>query len=446
MKKGVIILVLAFCNVVVMGQGLFETSQSATTGTSDFTLKGYARGSLYGWGKKFDYTNGFGELSIQAKLKKEKFVMNSDIRFRSGYLFNEQRSETEIKEAYAGISTSTVDLLLGEQIISWGRTDGFNPTNNITPNNYFFFSAEPDDQKMSNLLLKADIRITKTINWEIIAIPVYRPSKYRYDLFDMGTNVSLVDPLFPERSFKNSTLATKLNFEYSGIGFSASWFHGYDPFYGFDLKNIDFSTGSPVITYIPSFYRKNSIGIDFAIPAGCWIFRGEGAYNLTENEENKIFIPNKDLSYVVGLEHNFGGVTTIIQYIGKYTQEFKELAQPVLTDPMNPIAQLTYAGEMIGYESASMNRKIFHQGKETDHAVSVSITRDFAYETVNGELTGYYDFTTREYLIRPKVSWKIGGGLNASAGCNLMNGPDKSIFSYASPVMNGAFIELKANF
>jgi hypothetical protein len=446
MKKGIIILMVIVITITVKGQSLFESSTQTDNTPQTLSLNGYVRGSLFGAGDRYDFTNAFGEVSLLARLKKDKFIMNSDIRFRSGYYFNQSISELEIKEAYAGISSNSVDVLLGEQIISWGRTDGFNPTNNITLNNYFFLSANPDDQKIPNFLLKTDFRITPQIDWEIIAIPLFRPSLYRYDLFDMGSNVSFADALLPEKSFKNASLATKINFELPVIGFSASWFRGYDPFYGFDLKNIDFSTGSPIITYIPSFYQKNTIGLDFSLPLGTWIIRGEGAYTITKNDDHKIFIPNKDLAYVAALEHSFGGFLTILQYIGKSTLNFTVLSQPVLTDPTNMMAQLQYATEKIQYESASFNRKIFHQQEKTDHALSLSVSRDFSYETVNAELSGYYDFTSKEYMFRPKVSWKIGGALSASAGYYYMNGPDKSVFNYASSVINGAFLELKASF
>jgi hypothetical protein len=448
MKRLFFLLPFLFCSGSIFSQGLFETASQSTGKSNEqaLQLNGFVRGSVFGTGDVYDFTNAFGEVSLQTHLKKDKFVMNADIRFRSGYNFNQPVSELEIKEAYAGISTNSIDLFLGEQIVSWGRTDGFNPTNNITPNNYFFFSANPNDQKIPNFMMKADIRFSPQVDWEIIAIPIYRASMYRYDLFDMGANVSFVDAVLPDKTFRNSTMATKLNFELSGIGFSASWFRGYDPFYGFDLKSVDFSTGKPVITYLPSFYLKNTIGLDFTLPIGTWILRGECAYNLTENDDHKIYIPNDDIGYVAAIEHDFGGFLTIIQYVGKYTFNFSELSVPVLTDPTNMMAQLQYANEMINYESATFNKKIFHQQEKMNHAVFVAISKYFAYETVNAELSGYYDLTSEEYLIRPTLSCKIGSALTATAGYSFMKGPDKSVFSYADPIMNGVFIELKASF
>jgi hypothetical protein len=448
MKTSAFILIVLLCPTLSFGQSLFESSTQnpVKTENNGFSLNGYVRGSAFGAGEQYDFTQTFGELSLQTNLKKDNLLLKSDIRFRSGTQFNHTKTEIEVKEAYAGFSTRHFDLLLGEKIESWGRTDGFNPTNNITPNNYFFFSANPDDQKLPNFMLKADVRIGLQVNWELIVLPIFRPSVYRYDLFNMGQNVNFSSAILPELTFTNAALASKINVELSGIGFSASWFSGYDPFYGFDLQHVDFSTGIPMITYLPSFYRKNTAGLDFTMPVGTWIVRGEGALNLTKNPDKKMYIPKNDFSYVLALEHDFGGYLTIVQYIGKFTPDFEELTEPVLNDPANPMAQLQYANELIAFETASTNRKIFHQEAISNHAMSLTVSKYFAYETLQFELTGYYNFTSEETLFRPKISWKPGGNLNISAGYSSMQGPDKSVFNYAAPLMNGAFIEIKASF
>lgn len=448
MKYAMVISFFMLCSIFVKGQSLFESATQNSTNNDNLglNLTGYVRGSAFCGGETYDFTNVFGEVSLQAGLMQNQFVMNSDIRFRSGFQFNQTLSEFELKEAYAGIITSHFDLLLGEQIVSWGRTDGFNPTNNITPNNYFFFSANPDDQKIPNFMLRADIRLSPQIDWEIIALPIYRPSVYHYELFDMGENVSFSEAVLPNKTIENASLASKVNFELPGIGFSVSWFNGYDPFYGFNLQNVDFSTGSPAITYTSSFYKKNTIGLDFSVPVGTWIFRGEGAYNSTDNSDQEIYIPNSDLSYVAAMERDFGGFHAIVQYVGKATLDFNPLIEPVLADPLSMMAQLQYANDLIWFQSATFNRKIFHQQEAINNAFAVTVSKDFAYETINGELTAYYNLTSEEYLFRPKLMWKIGGALTASVGYTLMKGPDKSLFNYAAPIMNGAFVELKASF
>ena len=102
--------------------------------------------------------------------------------------------------------------------------------------------------------------------------------------------------------------------------------------------------------------------------------------------------------------------------------------------------------DMVWYQSRLFNRRIFNQQKRGNHAFSLTARKTFAYETITAELTGYYNLTSREYLIRPKLSWKASDNLTLSAGGHYMAGPKESIFDYSGPVMNGIFLELKASF
>ncbi len=430
------------------GQGLFESAQTDLDKSANkgIELNGFARGSAYGAGELFDYSSVFGEFCLQTEFNKANAYLYSDLRFRGGVNFDDHYTEFQLKELYAGYKSAGFDLFLGNQIITWGRSDGFNPTNNITPNDYFFLTSDMDDQKLSNFMLRMKYRINPVIDIELIAIPVYSPSNYRFDLFDMGEGVSFGDVNMPEISFGNASLATRLNFELPGIGFSVSWFRGYDPFYGFNVKSIDWSTGEPVITNTASPYLKNTIGFDFALPVKSWILRTEAAYNISRDYEQNMHIPNPGITCVIGVEHAFWGITTILQYIGRFTFDFTELPLPVLTDSLDPLAQMQFTNEMIEYESALFNRKMFYQQEESNHAFALVLSKDLAYDSWNIEMGGYYNLTSEEFLIRLRLTWKINDALAASVGESFMSGPDKSVFDYSGPVLNGVFLELKTSF
>lgn len=430
-------------------QNLFESSQIKENGEGKevgIDFSGYVRGSLYGGSQNYDYSTLFGETSLEGKLFYHKTFLYTEMRLRSGLKFNETFTQFDLREAYVGYSGKKFDVLLGNQIIIWGRTDGFNPTNNITPNDYFFLTSNSDDQKLSNFMLRLKYRITPKIDMEIIFIPVYRPSIYRYDLFDLGQNVSFVNETMPDISFDNSTVAARLNFELNKVGFSFSYFRGYDPFYGFNVVDVEWLEYAPIISNSATPYLKNTLGADFSVLLGTWIARGEFAYNMTSDYEKEMYIPNPDLQYVLGLEKNFGGFITIFQYIGKYTFDFKDLQEPILLDPMNPLAQIEYVAERIYYESSLFNRKTFYQQEEMNHALFLTISKSFAYDNWNAEISGYYNLTSEEYIIRPKLNWEITDALTACAGLSYMFGPEGSLFDYSSPVLSGGFFEFKVNF
>lgn len=406
---------------------------------------GFVRGVAWGGSEQFDYSSLFGELALKGSFGSQKAFLKADVRFREGLFLGERKTVVELKEAYAGLQSKYADFFLGNQIVTWGRTDGFNPTNNLNPNDYFFLTPDPDDQKLGNFMLRGKVRPFDAVELDLVAIPFFRPSVYRYDLFTLGEGVSFTEPQLPAVTFANGAFAARFNVELPAIGFSISYFNGYDPFYGFRMQSFNYTT-APEIVFIPDFYRKQSIGADFAVPAGVFIFRGEAAYNLTRDYEGLIHIPNPDLSYVAGVEFSFAGITAIAQYIGKYTIDFKPLVEPLLTNPIDPAALYQYAFQMTEYEAGLNNRKIMHQQEETNHAVFLSLRRSFAFDVFTMGLSGYYDLTSDEYMVRPELKWKASDAVTVSLGGNLMDGPAKSIFDHAGKVLGGGYLGLTVNF
>jgi len=432
----ILLSIILFFSVNIFAQSLFESASNASENDKKLLidLNGYGRGSVYGGSKSFDYSNVFAEFGLQGRLSINKAFLFTDLRFRYGLKFDSVYPDFEMKETYAGYQSDKLDVYFGAKIVNWGRMDGFNPTDNITPYDYFFLSANPDDQKLPNWLLQTKWHITPTINLELVLIPFYRPSVYRFDLFDLGEYTTFTDPALPSRTFKNGSIGGRFNFD---LGFSISYFRGYDPYYGFNVSSLTMDNLVPSIKLTATPYQKNTYGADLAILVGSWIFRGEAAYDQTKDYKNNMQIPNPGLNYVVGVEHSFWNIVTILQYIGYYTVDF------VSFDDLPPPQTID---EIITRELTSFNRKIFYQQEKTNHALSLSLSRSFRYETINVEATGYYNFTSEEWFVRPKIGWKINDHLETSIGGFYSEGPNESLYYYASDVLNGAFIELKATF
>jgi hypothetical protein len=76
-------------------------------------INGYGRGSVYGGGESFDFASAFSEISLQPSLEKQGAFLKSDLRFRTGYFFNENNTELQVKELYAGYKHDNISVLLG---------------------------------------------------------------------------------------------------------------------------------------------------------------------------------------------------------------------------------------------------------------------------------------------------------------------------------------------
>ena len=61
-------------------------------------------------------------------------------------------------------------------------------------------------------------------------------------------------------------------------------------------------------------------------------------------------------------------------------------------------------------------------------------------------MTAYLNLTSEEWMMRPKINWKINNALTVSFGGNYITGSDKTLFGYASKILNGAFVQMKVGF
>ena len=449
MKTSTLLLFLLFTGMLhaqLFDESLQSSGSNEDNKSSVVSINGYSKTSAFLNSDIKELSHTFAEMALLLRTNTGPATLRADIRLRNGISNGSEYWQIEPKELYAGLNTKHFDLTAGYQIVSWGKTDGFNPTDNLSPKNYFFLSEDPNDQLMSNLMLRSKIRPLSNVEIELIGIPFYKSSVYHYDWFDLGDNVVFNEAIHPEKLLENSTLAAKLNLNTGYADASVSWFRGFDLFHGFAVQEIDWSGGFPLIYNAAQSYLKTSWGADIAIPLKRQIFRMEMARNITENPDDKMHIPLSDWSYVGAIEKTISGVTMIAQYIGKYVPGFTALTVPVLTDPLNPLAQMQYANAMIMYENRLFNQKIFHQQEKLNHAVSLTMSGNFAYETWNIECTAYHNFTSNEWLIRPAIKYFPIDGMQISVGANYMLGEDKSLFDYASKIMNGLFAGIKVNF
>ena len=443
------VFLLLFIPSFTIGQGIFEEAVEgddfADITDKTFSYGGYSRASAWFGGENYDYASVFGEFAMQGRISGNNMFLWADVRFADGMFFGERESLVNLREAYAGIRWENVDVYLGNQIVRWGRTDGFNPVDNISPRNHFFLSTDPDDQLKGNFMLRTRIRPLPSTELEVVAIPYYEPSVYRYDLFEMDEGVTFNEGVLPEASFSNGSVGMRLTTELPSVGLSLTYFTGYDPFYGFDLESYTLFPERE-INYRPRYYRKNSPGIDMSFTAGQAIFRLEAAYNITSGYSNQIYIPNPEIYYVGAIESSFWGINTILQYIGKYVLDYQFVDGPAPPDMQNPVDIYRWAVETVSHESEMYNRRIFQQQEEMNHAMFLSFSRSFLYEELRAEVTTYYNITSEEYLIRPEIKWNARDGMMISAGAQFMNGPDVSIYNMAGKVLGGFFTGISVSF
>ncbi|MFC1890529.1 hypothetical protein ACFL4G_12320 [Thermodesulfobacteriota bacterium] len=451
----------------VMGQSLFEDAIGGSVeeetagigghlGPLSYELNGYVRGALW-VGRVPDESDdeeaevkaGYGEVSLKLRLRKgadgDGFA---EFRISEGVADGEEETDLDLREAYINLYAGPFDIRFGHQIIVWGRADGINPTNNLTPYDRRVRSPDEDDYRLANFGLRAWYNIDD-FRVEGVWMPTYAES--HFPEFSLDGPIELGTPDYPGNGLSGGLGALRLNYEGPGFDASLSYLYGYAPFPGVEFRDLSiYLLKPPVIRLGMKAYRHHVIGFDFSTTMmERYGLRGEAAFRRPLGYEGREYIPDPDLQYVLGVDREFAGgdVMVIAQYIGRTTLDWEAITNPGLLD--NGIRAWTPMSEIICLvrdEVALANRMINGQLEEVSHSAMTRVEWKLLQETLSLELLGVYNFTTEELLLRPKVSYDIVDALEVVAGAELLTGPDGTLYGMIERSQSAAYIQVKASF
>lgn len=432
-------------------QGLFESAGTAEgEKKSSFQLSGYGRAVLYlgeyATPPASEIKSGYGEAALKINaFSGSRGRLFSELRFRNAYEYNEWINEFSLREAYADLYLGKFELRAGHSIIAWGRADAVNPTNNLTPQDYFVRSPEPDDMRLGNFLIRGRYNILPRLRLEAVWVPKYRYSVYRFDLFEMPGYVRFSESPLPSAALANSSVAVKIDLLFNGFDGSLSWFRGYDPMPGIQPGEI------PIDMYARAF-RQQTLGLDFSVGIGSFGVRGEAALREPAAAyRDQIFVPNGDLRYVLELDRSIGNFSLMAMYMGQYVFDFTEIPVqggiPEL-DPQQLQDPAVWAmlSPMMDQQVAAFNRIIFNQTREVSHTLALRPSVTMFHGVSELEIFGLCNFSTEEWSLIPKLTWNASDNLKLSLGGQYFEGPANTSYELIAPVFNGGFFELRYTF
>lgn len=445
-RKNRIFVLLLFLSLILCAsltaQSLFEKAEaSGKDKEKSYELNGYLRSTLF-LGKVPDISegevkSGYGEASLKLRMRKGNFGdAFAEIRFRRGYEFKESISELNLREAFVNAYVGPFDFRIGHQIVAWGRADGFNPTDNITPKDMLARSPDEDDRREGNFLIRSYYNL-HPVRFEAIWIPFFRASVVPTNLLPFPPGINLIDSDYPEARLRNSAFALRLNLEFAALDGSLSYFNGHNPFPGITADPPRIFADAVLLDIYLKSYRMHVFGADFSTTvAGSFGLRGEVAYRKPHGDYNaNIHIPNPDLQFVVGFDKEFSGnFSVILQYIGRYVCDFTDLVKP------------PYPFDIAKYELEYKNRMIASQQYELSHSVSFRAEKRLLHETLKIEVLGLVNMTSEEFLLRPKLTYDIADGITFAFGGELYSGPDSTLFGTVDSHLSAFFTELKISF
>jgi len=131
---------------------------------------------------------GILQLELRSSLGSQAAIFSA-VEFREDQS-DPSRKRIYLDEVYIDLYLGSFDFRLGKQIIVWGKADGINPTDNITPWDFSDF-LDTEDERIGVFALKANYYIGE-LTLEGILIPAFAPSL-------LPSRNSRWFPDFPER-------------------------------------------------------------------------------------------------------------------------------------------------------------------------------------------------------------------------------------------------------
>ncbi|HDP98736.1 MAG TPA: hypothetical protein ENN22_06085 [bacterium] len=441
MKLRLILVIWLSLTISLSAQDLFESAivEGDQLSSSNYELNGHLRAVIFG-GKtdnknEAEIKSSYGEAGLKLRLRQQHFGdAFAEIRFRKGQEFNQSLSEVNLREAFVNVYLGKFDLRIGHQIVVWGRADGFNPTDNITPKNMLVRSPDEDERREGSFVLRSFYN-SQLLRLEAIWAPVFTPSVLPIDVVELPEGVAFGSAHYPDANIKNGSVALKLNLISPSFEASLSYFNGYYPLPGIDMTEPRFSVSGVRFELIPRPYRMHIIGSDFATTAGSYGLRGELAYRKALNDYRKqIYIPNPDFQWVAGVDREIGDFSIVLQYIGRYVADFTEKKSPV-----NPF-------ELPAFEVEMKNRLFASQLHRLSHAVSFRSAVNLLHQTLKLEFAGICNFTTEETLFRPKITYLLADAMQMTLGGEIYRGSDDTLFGLVDDLLSAIYFEMKLSF
>jgi hypothetical protein len=453
---------------VSTGSGLFEASQAgasdgSSSGATDAPastgadFNGYVRGDVF-VGKEQNQSHGemkaaYSELSLKVRVRKEKFGdAYAELRFRYGLQGETRGLTVDPREAYVNLYAGPLDLRLGQQIVVWGRADALNPTSNLTPVDFRIHSPVEDDRRVGNVGARAFLNF-QPIRLEGVWMPLY--SATELPPLPLPNQVNLGDPTYPHPRIENGTEAARVHLELPAVEMSVSYLYGYAPLPGLATGtitpgNIGGVQGKGSVTVSRTAYNHQVLGFDFATTIGDWLgLRGEAAYRDPYHFRNRVYAPNPDIQYVLGVDHTFGEVSVIAQYLGRYTINWQprtaDTIDASVIDSLTP-ATVGNAYPRVDQTLRAKNQILFSQLHRTQNMASLRLEWLTLHETLSLSALGFVNFSTQEWLLFPKVGYSITDNLSATVGAEIYQGPDNTLFGVIKSELSAGYAELRMAF
>jgi len=345
-----------------------------------------------------------------------------DARLHDPELGGSGSLDSVLRDGYLSLHNDRLDVRLGRQIVAWGRADGLNPTDNLTPRDYTVLLPYEDDQRFGTTALRADWTLSESLTVTAFTTPYFQPS-----VVPLPAGYVYLDSR-PPRTLADSELALRLNRAGGEVDWSASYFHGYS------LLPDGTSAGS--VGGVPAvalhYDAIDVLGGDVATNVGRYGLRAEIAYTWTDDPDGADpTVKNPFLYYVAGIDRTFGESLNInFQALGIHVRSWSDpesIADPVL--------------RAVAVQNAIIDR----QQRAATYGATLRISHRWLNDALSAELLAVHYVDPASTYVRPLVSYALTDHFKLAVGGEWYEGDPNSFFGYLRD-NRGVFLELRWNY
>jgi hypothetical protein len=342
--------------------------------------------------------------------KVEARLTAPDVRDRKGY-----GPQDRLLEGFATLHLEHVDLRVGKQIVAWGRADGINPTDNLTPRDYLVLLPQEEDQRVGTLAVRLDAYLARALSLEVFASPFFEP-----DQFPLPTAGAVVATQQPRHSASNSEVGVRLNKVSGEFDWSLSYYHGY---------NLLPSASAAASSFRLYYDHIDVAGADCARNFGRLGFRSEVAYTWPTDHEG--VDPNsrqRRLFWVNGMDRTFfENLNVNVQLFVRIMPRYEAPAE--LPDSM-------------GRSAGAVNAIIGGQEASVSPGLTFRVSNQWLNNALRAEVLSLANFRRGDHYLRPLLTYDVSDRMQALLGANLWGGPPATQYGILKPD-SGLFMEMR---
>ena len=307
-----------------------------------------------------------------------------------------KREDAGVTEFYIRNRDWPCTPALGRKLVLWGRADGINPTDLVSPTNFRRLTPENNDQRSGNWGLHLDCAAGQG------RLQVHVLDRFEFN--DVPLRQTPGVTFIEEDPSVRPTLALKYDVLGSSADWSVSFIDGHDPFPTFAVRNMT----PQGITLGQYATRMRMLGSDLTLVRGETAYRAEIAWvDFQQASATSVARRRPYTSLIGGAEWYLGDRETVS------VQGFWRHLQSVSSRPGNPLMeQVQEAQALISNE------------RDTDqYGLTFRYARPFLDSKANLDIFAVWTEPRGDWMLRGRVKYALTDSWRINTGFDLFRGP-----------------------